>query len=89
LRDVYDFALTNESRGELRRAAPLARGATKDKGVAGIAQKILDGAPSAVSPNGTRDGAVLIIDHLRNEILGRVVGRAVRTCVRTVVRKFA
>jgi hypothetical protein len=40
------------------------------------AQKILDGALTGLAKRQVRDGAVLIIDHRRNEILGWVVGRA-------------
>jgi penicillin-binding protein 1C len=41
-----------------------------------VAQRILDGALTGLARRHVRDGAVLIIDHRRNEILGWVVGRA-------------
>jgi penicillin-binding protein 1C len=49
---------------------------TLDPHVQLIAQKILDGALTGLAKRHVRDGAVLIIDHRRNEILGWVVGRA-------------
>jgi penicillin-binding protein 1C len=49
---------------------------TLDPHVQLTAQKILDGALTGLAKRHVRDGAVLIIDHRRNEILGWVVGRA-------------
>jgi penicillin-binding protein 1C len=49
---------------------------TLDPNVQLTAQKILDGALTGLAKRHVRDGAVLIIDHRRNEILGWVVGRA-------------
>ena len=49
---------------------------TLDPDVQLTAQKILDGALTGLAKRHVRDGAVLIIDHRRNEILGWVVGRA-------------
>jgi penicillin-binding protein 1C len=49
---------------------------TLDPNVQLTAQKILDGALAGLAKRHVRDGAVLIIDHRRNEILGWVVGRA-------------
>ena len=49
---------------------------TLDPNVQPTAQKILDGALTGLAKRHVRDGAVLIIDHRRNEILGWVVGRA-------------
>jgi penicillin-binding protein 1C len=48
---------------------------TLDPHVQLTAQKILDGALRDLAKRHVRDGAVLIIDHRRNEILGWVVGR--------------
>jgi penicillin-binding protein 1C len=48
---------------------------TLDPNVQLTAQKILDGALTGLAKRHVRDGAVLIIDHRRNEILGWVVGR--------------
>jgi penicillin-binding protein 1C len=48
---------------------------TLDPHVQLIAQKILDGALTGLAKRHVRDGAVIIIDHGRNEILGWVVGR--------------
>ncbi|HLZ97917.1 MAG TPA: transglycosylase domain-containing protein [Steroidobacteraceae bacterium] len=47
---------------------------TLDPHIQLTAQKILDGALSGLAKRHVRDGAVLIIDHRRNEILGWVVG---------------
>jgi penicillin-binding protein 1C len=52
---------------------------TLDPNVQLTAQKILDGALANLAKRHVRDGAVLIIDHRHNEILGWVVGRAVST----------
>jgi penicillin-binding protein 1C len=49
---------------------------TLDPHVQLTAQKILDGALTGLAKRHVHDGAVLIIDHRRNEILGWVVGRA-------------
>jgi penicillin-binding protein 1C len=49
---------------------------TLDPHIQLTAQKILDGALTGLGKRRVRDGAVLIIDHRRNEILGWVVGRA-------------
>jgi penicillin-binding protein 1C len=49
---------------------------TLDPHVQLVAQKILDGALTGLARRHVRDGAVLIIDHRRNEIMGWVVGRA-------------
>src|SRR5450631_3559513 len=49
---------------------------TLDPPIQLTAQKILDGALTGLAKRHVRDGAVLIIDHRRNEILGWVVGRA-------------
>src|SRR5450631_4093079 len=49
---------------------------TLDPHIQLTAQKILDGALAGLAKRHVRDGAVLIIDHRRNEILGWVVGRA-------------
>jgi penicillin-binding protein 1C len=49
---------------------------TLDPNVQLTAQKILDGALTGLAKRHVRDGAVLIVDHRRNEILGWVVGRA-------------
>src|SRR6266403_3514959 len=49
---------------------------TLDPHIQLTAQKILDGALTGLAKRHDRDGAVLIIDHRRNEILGWVVGRA-------------
>ncbi|HWJ35338.1 MAG TPA: transglycosylase domain-containing protein [Steroidobacteraceae bacterium] len=48
---------------------------TLDPHVQLTAQNILDGALKDLAKRHVRDGAVLIIDHRRNEILGWVVGR--------------
>jgi penicillin-binding protein 1C len=52
---------------------------TLDPNVQLTAQKMLDGALANLAKRHVHDGAVLIIDHRRNEILGWVVGRAVST----------
>jgi penicillin-binding protein 1C len=52
---------------------------TLDPHVQLTAQKILDGALSDLAKRHVHDGAVLIIDHRRNEILGWVVGRTMST----------
>jgi len=49
---------------------------TLDPHVQLTAQNILDGALRDLAKRHVRDGAVLVIDHRRNEILGWVVGRA-------------
>ena len=49
---------------------------TLDPHIQLTAQKILDGALTGLAKRHVRDGAVLIIDHRRNEILAWVVGRA-------------
>jgi penicillin-binding protein 1C len=48
---------------------------TLDPHVQLTAQNILDGALEGLAKRHVRDGAVIIIDHRRNEILGWVVGR--------------
>jgi penicillin-binding protein 1C len=48
---------------------------TLDPHIQLTAQKILDGALTDFAKRHVHDGAVLIIDHRRNEILGWVVGR--------------
>jgi penicillin-binding protein 1C len=48
---------------------------TLDPHVQLTAQKILDGALTGLAKRHVRDGAILIVDHRRNEILGWVVGR--------------
>ena len=48
---------------------------TLDPNVQLSAQKILDGALRDLAKRHVHDGAVLVIDHRRNEILGWVVGR--------------
>jgi penicillin-binding protein 1C len=49
---------------------------TLDPRVQITAQKILDGALAGLARRHVHDGALLVIDHQRNEILGWVVGRA-------------
>jgi penicillin-binding protein 1C len=49
---------------------------TLDPHVQLIAQKILDGALADLARRHVHDGALLVIDHRRNEILAWVVGRA-------------
>jgi penicillin-binding protein 1C len=49
---------------------------TLDADVQRSAQKILDGALRDLAKRHVQDGAVIVIDHRRNEILGWAVGRA-------------
>jgi penicillin-binding protein 1C len=49
---------------------------TLDPNIQLTAQRILDGALAGLAKRHVRDGAVLVIDHRRNEILGWVVGSA-------------
>ena len=49
---------------------------TLDPDVQRSAQKILDGALRDLAKRHVHDGAVIVIDHRRNEILGWAVGRA-------------
>ena len=63
---------------DVRRTGPLSAQVrtTLDPHVQLMAQKILDGALTDLARRHVHDGALLVIDHRRNEILAWVVGRA-------------
>jgi penicillin-binding protein 1C len=63
---------------DVRRTGPVSTQVrtTLDPHVQFMAQKILDGALTDLARRHVHDGALLVIDHRRNEILAWVVGRA-------------